>query len=73
VIKQLDYGGEFLGNGREFSEDSREKHVKYEVIFDEEYCDRALDWVHSHSSVKGKPNMVASDFVSGLTATIYQL
>jgi len=42
VIKQLDYGGEFLSNGGEFSEDCRGKHVKYEVIFDKEYRDRAL-------------------------------
>ena len=34
---------EFLSNDGEFSEDSRGKYVRYEVIFDEEYRDRALD------------------------------
>jgi len=48
-----------LSNDR-FIEDSRGKHARYEVIFDEEYHDRALDWVHSHSSVKGKPNIIDS-------------
>lgn len=56
---------DFLCNGGEFSEDSRGKYVRHQVIFDEGYRDRALDWVRSNSSVKGKPNMVASDFVNG--------
>jgi len=34
---------EFLNNGGEFSEDGRGKYARYEVIFDEEYHDRALD------------------------------
>ena len=53
---------EFMCNDGEFSEDGRGKHVRYQVVFDEDYRDKALDWVRSHSSVKGKPNMVASDF-----------
>jgi len=59
-----------LSNGGEFSEDSRGKHVIYEVIFDEEYRDRALD---CHSSVKGKPNTAVSDFCEWVKATFYQL
>ena len=53
---------EFLCNDGEFLEDSRGKHARYQVMFDEEYRDKALEWVRSHCSVKGKPNMVASDF-----------
>ena len=49
-------------NDGEFGEDSRGKHVRYQVIFDEDYRDKPLDWVRSHSSVKGKPNMVESGF-----------
>ena len=41
---------EFLCNGGKFSEDSRGKYVRYQVIFDEDYRDRALDWVRSNSS-----------------------
>ena len=29
---------EFMYNGGKFSEDSRGKHVRYQVIFDEDYC-----------------------------------
>ena len=36
--------------------------MRYQVMFDEEYRDKALEWVGSHCSVKGKLNMVASDF-----------
>ena len=59
MTRQLGYGEEFLCNGGEFSKDSRGKYVRYQVIFDEDYCDKALDWVRSHCSEKGKPNMVA--------------
>lgn len=51
-----------LYNDGEFPEDTRGKHVRYQVMFDEEYHDKALEWVHSHCSVKGKPNMIASNF-----------
>ena len=57
-------------SGGEFSEDSRGKYVRYQVIFDEDYRDRALDWVHSNSSVKGKPNMVASDFCEWINSNL---
>jgi len=58
-----------LSNDREFSEDSRGKNVRCEVIFDEEYCNRALDWVRSHFSVKGNPIMVASNSYSMMLAS----
>ena len=44
--------------------------MRYEVIFDEEHRDRALDWVRSHSSVKGKPNMVSSDFCEWVNSNL---
>ena len=53
---------EFMYNSGKFSEDSRGKHVRYQVIFDEHNCHKALDWVFSYSSVKGKLNIVANDF-----------
>ena len=34
---------DFLCNDGGLSEDSRGKYVRYQVIFDEDYCDRALD------------------------------
>ena len=52
---------EFLCSG-EFSEDNRGKHARHQGLIDEDYRDIALDWVRNHSSVKGKPNMTASDF-----------
>ena len=32
-------------------------YMRYQVIFDEDYHDKALDWVRSHCSEKGKPNV----------------
>ena len=46
----------------EFSENNRGKHARHQGLFDEDYHDIALDWVRNHSSVKGKPNVTASDF-----------
>ena len=39
---------EFLCNDGEFLGDSRGKHVRYQVMFDEEYRDKALEWICSH-------------------------
>ena len=53
---------DFLCNDGKFSEDNRGKYTRYQVMFDEEYRDIALEWVRTNCSIKGKPNMVASDF-----------
>ena len=61
---------EFLCSDGEFDKDSRRKYVGYQIMFDEEYHDRALEWVHSHYSVKGRPNMVASNFSEWINSNL---
>ena len=34
------------------------------ALDDEEYRIMALEWVHSHANIKGKPNTTAADFCS---------
>ena len=55
---------DFLSNG-DFTEDYRERHIRYHVVMDEQYRDTALEWVQEHASVKGKSNMVVLIFVIG--------
>ena len=64
---------DFLCNNGEFHEDSRGKYVRYQVISDEDYHDRALEWVHSNSSVKGKPNVAVRDFCEWINNTLLPL
>ena len=61
---------DFLRNGEDFLVESRGKHLRYQVMMDEEYRDLTLDWIRKHNYVSGKPNMVASDFCSWVNETL---
>ena len=60
---------EFYLNKGEFSEYLRGSYERFVVLNDEEYQKLALDWVRTHSYVKGKPNMTAQHFSEWVTAS----
>ena len=61
---------DFLTHGGEFSEYQRGMYARYIVIEDEEYKKVALTWIRANSSVKGRPNMTASDFHSWVVSVL---
>ena len=61
---------EFLKDLDEYGEERRGKHLRYQVINDEQYCDKALEWVRNNNNVIGQKNMTANDFHSWVNSTL---
>ena len=53
---------DFLANKGAFSDYRRGSYTRYVVVMDEEYRDKALEWVRANSFVKGSPNLTAARF-----------
>jgi hypothetical protein len=53
---------DFFLNKGEFSVYQRGSYERYIVLQDEEYQKMAVDWVRTHSYVKGRPHMTAQHF-----------
>lgn len=61
---------EFLMDPDGYGEEHRGKHLRYQLINDEQYRDQALEWVRNNNNVTGQKNMTASDFCSWLNSTL---
>ena len=60
----------FLENSGSFTVDGRGKYARSKVLDDKEYRDLALEWVHTHAYVKGKPNMTATYFFTWINTSL---
>ena len=60
---------EFLKGPDEYGEEHRGKHLRYQVINDEQYCDKALEWV-GNNNIIGQKNMTANDLRSWVNSTL---
>ena len=55
---------QFLMDPDGFGDERKGKHLRYQLIKDEEFRDQALEWVRNNNNITGKKNMTANDFAS---------
>jgi len=61
---------EFLSSKGCFNDSTKGKYSRYVVIDDEEYKGIALKWIRENATVKGKPNLIATDFCEWVNITL---
>ena len=53
-----------------FGEDYSGKHLRYCVINDEKFHEKAVEWVRLNNNITGKKNMTASDFSTWVNSSV---